>query len=97
MAVANWWDAGYLSSDATLSNTDLVVGYLQHTAPLAAGASYTAGGTYTTTTTTAPGTYTLFVKADGRGSWLGYTNTDNGYVAEANEGNNTASMTVVLP
>jgi hypothetical protein len=37
------------------------------------------------------------VKADGRGSWLGYTNTDNGYVAEANEGNNTASMTVVLP
>jgi len=93
----NWYDVGYLSSDATLNNNDLVVGYLQRTVALAAGASYTASGTYTTLTTTVPGTYTLFVKADGKGGALGGTNIDNGAVAEANETNNTASATVVLP
>jgi len=52
------------------------------------GASYTASGAYTTLTTTTPGIYTLFVKADGKGGGLGGTNTDNGAVAEVNEANN---------
>jgi hypothetical protein len=96
-AAPNWYDVGYLSSDGTLDNADLYVGALQHTAALAAGASYTASGTYITATTTAAGTYTLFVKADGRWSGTSGTATDNGYVAEANEANNVASVSVVLP
>jgi hypothetical protein len=96
-AAPNWYDVGYLSSNATLDNADLYVGALQHTAALAAGASYTASRTYTTATTTASGTYTLFVKADGRWSGTSGTPTDNGYVAEGNEANNVASVSVVLP
>src|SRR4029079_791142 len=96
-AVASWWDASYLSADGTLDNSDLVVGYLQHTTPLAAGASYNVSFTATTAASTAAGTYTLFLKADGRGGWLGYLNTDNGYVAEANETNNTQTLTITLP
>ncbi len=96
-AQPSWYDYGYLSNDATLDDADAVVGYLLRSTALAAGASYTATTTYTTTTTTATGTYTLFVKADGKGGGLGGTNTDNGRVSEANESNNVASITVVLP
>jgi hypothetical protein len=97
-AAPNWYDVGYLSANGVFDNADVALaGYHQQTVALAAGASYTINGTFTTTATTTPGTYTLFVKEDGRWPGVGGTNTDNGVVAEANETNNTASVTVVLP
>ena len=45
----------------------------------------------------APGSYTLFVKADGRGPGVFGTITDNGYVGEANETNNTQTLSIALP
>ena len=99
-AQPNWFDIGYLSIDATLDNadqSDIFHAINFNTAPLAPGASYTMTGTFTTNTTTAAGTYTLFVKADGHNAgYTGGTNTDNGAIAEANETNNAASATVVL-
>ena len=97
MAPASWYDVGYLSADGTLDNADAVVGYQSHSVALAAGASYTATITFTVTATTAPGSYTLFVKADGNGGPLGGTNTDNGRLAEGVESNNAISANVVLP
>src|SRR5439155_925587 len=78
-APPSWYDEGYLSVDGVLDNADLALsGYVNHTVALAPGASYTTTTTFGTATTTAPGTYTLFVKADGQ--WVGGsgTNTDNG-------------------
>ena len=74
----NWWDLGYLSSNGVLDNSSQSNGYVtQRAVPLAPGASYTATGNFTTTTTTAPGNYTFFVKADGHSSSIGNgTNTD---------------------
>src|SRR5260221_217599 len=96
-AQAGWNDVGYLSSDATLDNADPSVGYAPRNTALAAGASYTATTTYTTTTATAPGIYTLFVKADGKGLPFAGTNTDAGSVAEGNETNNTQALAITLP
>src|SRR5260221_1144998 len=93
----SWFDVGYLSSDATLDNADAVVGSLAHAAALAAGASYTTSATYPTTTATAPGIYTVFVKADGMGGGFGGTNTDAGHVAEGSEANNTLGLSITLP
>src|SRR5439155_265059 len=51
----------------------------------------------TTATTQAAGSYTLFVKADGRSPGLYGTNTDNGLVAETDESNNTQSVAITFP
>ena len=96
-APASWYDVGYLSADGTLDNADAVIGYLNHSVALAAGSSYAAATTFTAAATTAPGSYTLFVKADGSGGPLGGTNTDNGRLAEGAEANNAISVAVVLP
>jgi hypothetical protein len=98
-ALANWYDLAYLSSDAVLDNADQnLAGYILRSTALAPGASYAITTTFTTNTTTASGNYTLFIKADGRGTVLGVgTNTDSGLVAEGNEANNVASVPVVLP
>src|SRR5208283_5364706 len=95
-----WNDVAYLSTDATLDNSDLVVGHLQHAITLAAGASYPVTFTATTATTTTAGSYTLFLKADGHGAGIpavSGTNTDNGNVAEASETNNTEALSITLP
>jgi len=98
-APAFWHDVAYLSADATLDNADQnLTGYHQHSTALAVGASYTITMTFTTTAATTPGTYTLFVKADGSGAaTVGGTNTDNGRLAEANDVNNIQALTLVLP
>jgi CARDB len=96
-APATWYDVGYLSADATLDNADAVIGSLVHSVALAAGASYTTTATFVATAATAPGIYTLFVKADGNGGPLGGTNTDNGRLAEASETNNIQTLSITLP
>ena len=50
-----------------------------------------------TAATTPTGSYTVFVKADGRGATIGGSNTDAGYVSEADETNNTMARGIVLP
>ena len=98
-AAPNWFDLAYLSADASLDDSDQnLAGYNTHSTALAAGASYTSTKTYSTTASTAAGSYRLFVKADGRGSAVGTgTNTDNGAVAEGNEANNTQALALTLP
>jgi len=92
-AKATWYDYGYLSVDATLQNADQTLGARHaRTADLAPGASYAATATFTSTTATTPGNYTLFVKADGNA-----TATSAGAVVEGSESNNTQSVGVVLP
>jgi hypothetical protein len=53
--------------------------------------------TFTTSATTVPGTYSLIVKTDGGGGTGQYAPTGPNVIAEANETNNTVSVTVVLP
>ena len=97
-AAAPWYDQGYLSADATLDNSDAnLSGFHAQGSALAAGASYPVSTTFTTGTTTAPGNYTLFIKADGHGSLVGGSNTDNGNVAESSEANNTQALLITLP
>ena len=94
-----WYDLAYLSIDGVLDNADLnLTGYRTNSAVLAPGASYTATVTFTTPTSTAAGSYTLFIKTDGRGAAIGQgTNTDSGKVVESNELNNVMAIPVVLP
>jgi YD repeat-containing protein len=93
----SWVDVGYLSVDGVLDNADQSQGYLGvHSQPLATGESYTATGEFTTTVTTAAGTYTFLVKADGRNSSTGGSNVDRGALAEIDELNNVASSPVKL-
>ena len=98
-AQPNFYTLAYLSADGTLDNADAnLTGYALRNTALAAGASYTVTQTYTTTTATLPGNYTLLVKADGRGSAIGVgTNTDSGYVAEGSEANNAQALALTLP
>ena len=98
-AVATWYDRGYLSATPSVHDTaQALAGYTTHSANLAAGASYTVNTTFTTSTTTAPGTWTLIVKADGGGSSSGqYSPTGPNYVDEFNEFNNTQAVTINLP
>jgi hypothetical protein len=92
-----WWDRGYLSTDAVLNDTDpLLTGNNMRTTSLAAGANYSVSLTFTTSTTTAPGNYSLIVKADGGSGTGQYAPTGPNVIAEADETNNTASVTVVL-
>jgi hypothetical protein len=54
-------------------------------------------GTFTTSTSTPAGSYTLFIKADGHGPAFGNgTNTDAGSLAEANDANNARALTITL-
>jgi hypothetical protein len=98
-AAPSWYDLVYVSSNAMLDDADQnLSGYNWRNTALAAGASYTVTTTYTSTAATAPGSYTLFIKADGRGTALGFgSNTDAGAVTEGNETNNVAAVPVVLP
>jgi len=97
-AKPNWYDLAYLSADATLDTADQNLGgYTLRNTLLAAGASYMQSTTFTTTVATAPGNYTLFVKADGHGPTVGGINTDNGALAESNEANNIQALTLALP
>ncbi|MBI3150062.1 MAG: IPT/TIG domain-containing protein [Betaproteobacteria bacterium] len=93
-----WYDAAYLSSNGVLDNTSLnLAGYNYQSAALAPGASYTVTRTFGTPTTTSPGAYTVYLKADGHGAYIGGTNTDAGAIAEANESNNTQALAINLP
>ena len=97
-ATATWYDTGYLSADGVLDNSDqMLSGFATHSTNLAGGASYGVSSTLITSSSTAAGSYTLFVKADGRGPQVAGTITDAGYVTETNEANNKASSVVVLP
>ena len=98
-AQPSWTDMAYLSADATLDNADAnLSGNFQRGTSLASNATYAGSATFTTTTTTAPGTYTLFLKTDGRGASNGSgTNTDAGRVAEAFEGNKAYAIPITLP
>ena len=97
-ALPTWTDLAYLSTDATLDNADQnLKGNNTRNTALASGASYTATTTFTTTATTVPGNYTLFIKTDGHGTTTGGTNTDNGVRAEGNEANNTQALALTLP
>lgn len=97
-AQPGWYDMAYLSTDAVLSDADQsnAALYSHRGEWLAPGASTSYSGNFITNATTAPGSYTLFVKTDGRNSTYGGTNTDNGVMVEANEGNNVAAVAVVL-
>ena len=96
-----WFDLAYISSGSTLDNTaENLDSYVYNGAPLLPMASYTQTTTYYSRSLLPAGTYTLFIKTDGRGnasSFTSGTNTDNGFVPEANETNNVRSITVVLP
>jgi RHS repeat-associated protein len=94
----SWYDLGYLSSDGVLDNADQSQGFLNNqTVMLVPGASYTLTRSFTTTTTTAPGTYTFIVKADGHNpAFTGGSNTDTGNLVEASDANNTAAAMVTL-
>jgi galactitol-specific phosphotransferase system IIB component len=97
-AQPSWYDLAYLSTDATLDNSDVnLSGFANHGSALAAGGSYTATTNFTASAATAPGAYTLFIKTDAHGSTVGGTNTDNGNLVESNESNNAASLSVTLP
>jgi YD repeat-containing protein len=98
-AQPDWYDVPYLSIDATLDNADAPLVSQRRMSALAPGGSYTFTNTIvTTSTTTAPGTYTLFVKTDGHGatSTGSGTATDSGNLAEASENNNVAPVSVTL-
>jgi hypothetical protein len=97
-AVASWYDRGYLSTDAVLSDTDQILGGNSYRSTnLAVAGSYTVNLTFTTNTATSAGTYYLIVKADGGNGGGQNSPTGANYVIEANETNNTASVAVVLP
>ncbi|HVN34431.1 MAG TPA: CARDB domain-containing protein [Casimicrobiaceae bacterium] len=95
---SSWYDMAYLSIDGTLDNADQhLAGWPSHTTALAPGSSYTITSTFTTSTSTPAGSYTLFIKADGHGPTFGNgTNTDAGSVSEGNEANNTQTLSVTL-
>ena len=98
-AQPSWWDLAYLSTDGVLDNADVnLTGYRNNTAALAPGASYTVPFTYIAPATVTPGNYTLFLKADGRGSAVGQgTNSDSGKVVEASEANNAHGIALAIP
>ena len=98
-AAPNWFDLAYLSTNTTLENSDVnLSGYLLRNTVLAAGASYTVTTTFTSTTGTSPGNYTLFIKTDGRSASYGAgTSTDAGALVEGNEANNVQALTLTLP
>jgi hypothetical protein len=92
----SWYDMAYLSTDAVLDDTDYSSGYLGSHSALDTGKSYTVTANFTTSTTVARGSYTLFVKADGLSPSYGGAITGNGSLDETDEANNVASIAVIL-
>jgi hypothetical protein len=96
---ASWVDVAHLSTDDILDDNDLpledsycVYCNMEHLLP---GASYTT--TVYFTGGDAPGDYILFLKTDGRSSLMELgTATDNGFMYESDETNNTVSLPVTL-
>jgi len=93
-----WYDMAYLSTDGVLDNTDQhLTGWPRRDFALGQGASYVVTGTFTTSTSTPAGNYTLFIKADGHGPAFGNgTNTDVGNLVESNDANNTWALAITL-
>ena len=97
-AQPSWYDLGYLSSDATLDNSDINLGgFSSHGSALAAGGSYSSTTTFTASTSVAAGSFTIFLKTDGHGATVGGSNTDTGNVLESNDTNNAYSLPITLP
>jgi YD repeat-containing protein len=97
-ASPSWFDVGYLSKNTTLDDNAVLTGNTTHDTALAPNASYVVNATHGAPIVTTSGTYTLFLKADGRSPILDNgKNTDSGHVAEANETNNVQALTIVLP
>jgi YD repeat-containing protein len=94
-ALPSWYDMCWLSVDGALDASDAYLGLYQRTTSLGVGSNYSNSITCTTPTSTASGTYTLFVKTD-TGSAGGYNPAVNNLV-ESDETNNIASTSVVLP
>jgi hypothetical protein len=61
-----WYDDVWMSTNTTLGGggTDIYLGTVQHTNPLAAGASYSASGTFTLPNNLAAGNYYFIVGTD---------------------------------
>lgn len=93
-AQAPWYDYCYLSTDGTLGAGDLYIGYSTRGTNLAASASYNGAITCTTATTTLPGNYTLFARADSNdgSTYMGYQ-----VLTEASETNNATGIPITLP
>ncbi len=94
-AKATWYDYAYLSTDSTLTTADPYIGYLSRSTNLAPGGAYNATINAGTSTSTAPGDYTLFVKTDGYSSGAFYS--PSGVLTESDESNNVASIPITLP
>ena len=98
VAAPTWFDRAYLSTDASHQDSDQILGGADtRSASLAPGASYGATTVFTTSTTTAQGTYTLIVKADGGIGTGQFAPTGPNAVSELNDYNNWASASVILP
>jgi uncharacterized protein affecting Mg2+/Co2+ transport len=99
-AQPGWNDVAYLSSNGKLDGDSVAQSGAVHNqgAVLAPGASYTVTGGWFNigNSGTVPGTYTVFVKADGHSASLGGTNTDGGSVTESDETNNAMGVPIVL-
>ena len=95
-AKASWYDACYLSTDATLGTTDDYLGWQIRTTDLAASSEYSVNMTCVTPTTTTAGNYTLFLKADGYYAAGNKYSTFN-YLAEPDEANNVVAISITLP
>lgn len=98
-AQPQWYDLAYLSTDATLDNSDVNLGsFANHSPSLASGASYTSTINFTATSSTSPGAYTIFMKTDAHGATVGVgSNTDGGNLAESDDTNNAVALPVTLP
>src|SRR5258708_40040042 len=77
-----WYDKAYLSTDGVLDDADQNLSGSYNRVGLAVGASYTQTVTFTSTAATAPGSYTMFINADGRGGGAPPPNTQDGAVGE---------------
>lgn len=87
-AMPNWHDFAFLSANGVLDASSTSMGSAFRNTSLAPNASYSVSQTFLTPVV-APGTYTVFIKADGQGS--------SGYLLESNETNNaTVGLTVTL-
>jgi hypothetical protein len=97
-AQGTWTDRGYLSVDSVLHDSDQPLGgSVTHGTNLGVGASYLVSTTFTTSTNTSAGTYTLIVRGDGGVAVSGqYSATGSNNVAEREEINNAQVAVVSL-
>lgn len=72
-----WWDAVYISQDATLDGGDIYVGRREHAGALQQNASYTASGFSVQLPNNVIGNYYVFVVADIYGQLYEYNSEDN--------------------